>query len=400
MKLAKSLSIALASTGFCLLASGEAQSLTLEFDRQISEPGFGPGQIFVPQGIGVQPGTGNVFISDGRGIIPQEDGPPLFNPEVGNTVEVYSPSGEFLRTVATGVSGTQGEGIDEPADLKFSPITGNLYVGDVFNSEIDVYDPNTGEFINSFGSFSGQGEGDIFFGPGGMDFDAEGNLYVTDFSGDVINIYGGDVANDDLELIDVLGGLGDELGEYDGPAGLAISDTTGRRYVNDQFNNRIQVLDADNNPLFAFGSEGTAPGQFNEPIGIDTDEFDNIYVADSQNNRVQVFDSEGNLLTVFGEPVANPGPPAPGELPFSTDPADLEPGVFNWSGGLNYNDGEILVGDFFTGRVQVLNVLDRTEGEVGGGEGAATTPESSTIFGLALLGLGATFTKWKKAQAN
>ena len=393
MKLAKSLSFALASMGFFLLASEKAQSLTLEFDRQISEPGFGPGQIFVPQGIGVQPGTGNVFISDGRGIIPQEDAPPLFNPDVGNTVEVYSPDGEFLRTVGTGVSGTRGEGLDEPADLKFDPITGNLYVGDVFNSEIDVYDPNTGEFITSFGSFSGQGEGDIFFGPGGMDFDAEGNLYVTDFSGDVINVYGREG-----ELVEVLGGLGTELGEYDGPAGLAISNNTGRRYINDQFNNRIQVLDADNNPLFAFGTEGTAPGQFNEPIGIDVDEFENIYVADSQNNRVQVFDAEGNLLTIFGEPVAQPGPPAPGELPFSTDPADLEPGVFNWSGGLTYNNGEVLVGDFFTGRVQVLNVLDQTEGS--GGSGAATTPESSTIFGLALLGLGAAFTKLKKAKAN
>lgn len=396
MKLAKSLSVALASMGFCLVASGEAQSLTLEFDRQISEPGFGPGQIFVPQGIGVQPGTGNVFISDGRGIIPQEDGPPLFNPDVGNTVEVYSPDGTFLRTIATGVSGTQGEGIDEPADLKFDPITGNLYVGDVFNSEIDVYDPNTGEFVTSFGSFSGQGPGDIFFGPGGIEFDAEGNLYATDFSGDIINIYGRDG-----ELLNVIGGLGDELGEYDGPAGIAISETTGRRYINDQFNNRIQVLDSNDNPLFAFGSEGTAPGQLNEPIGIDVDEFDNIYVADSQNSRVQVFDSEGNLLTVYGEPVANPGPPAPGELPFSTDPADLEPGVFNWSAGMVYEDGEIFVGDFFTGRVQVLNVSDRTGAEVGGGAGgAATTPESSTIFGLALLGLGAAFTKWKKAKAS
>ena len=389
MKLAKSLPVTLATIGFLAIATDEARSLTLEFDRQISEPGFGPGQLFVPQGIGVQPGTGNVFVSDGRGIIPQEDGPPLFNPDVGNTVEVYSPSGEFLRTVGTGVSGTRGEGLDEPADLKFDPITGNMYVGDVFNSEIDVYDPNTGEFVFSFGSFSGQGEGDIFFGPGGMDFDAEGNLYVTDFSGDVINIYGRDG-----ELVDVIGGLGSELGQYDGPAGLAISENTGRRYINDQFNNRIQVLDADNNPLFAFGTEGTAPGQFNEPIGIDVDEFDNIYVADSQNNRVQVFDSEGNLLTIFGEPVAEPGPPAPGELPFSTNPADLQPGVFNWSGGLTYNDGEVLVGDFFTGRVQVLDVIERADT----GGGTATTPESSTIFGLALLGFGAVLCQRKKGR--
>ena len=150
---------------------------------------------------------------------------------------------------------------------------------------------------------------------------------------------------------------------------LLFLTTTGRRYINDQFNNRIQVLDADDNPLFAFGTEGTAPGQFNEPIGIDVDEFENIYVADSQNSRVQVFDSEGNLLTVFGEPVAEPGFLQHQEnylfrLTLPTSNQEYLIGVR----GLTYNDGEVLVGDFFTGRVQVLNVLDQTEGEVGGGD--------------------------------
>jgi DNA-binding beta-propeller fold protein YncE len=390
MKLIKYISLAFATAGVALIINPEqAQSLSLEFDRQIGEPGFEPGQLFVPQGIGVQPGTSNVFVSNGRGLNP--DG--SFNPDVGNRVDVFSSNGEYLRSVGTGVSGTRGEGIDEPADLKFDPITGNLYVGDVFNSEIDVYDPNTGDFVTSFGSFTGQAPGDIFFGPGGMDFDAEGNLYVTDFSGDQIKVYGREG-----DLINTIGILGSEPGDFDGPAGITISKTTGNLYINDQFNNRIQVLDPEGNPLFAFGTEGTAPGQFNEPIGIDLDEFGNIYVADSQNNRVQVFDSEGNLLTVFGEAVAQPGPPAPGELPFATDPADLEPGVFNWTGGLTYEDGEVYVGDFFTGRVQVLNVSNQTE--AGGGGETASTPESSTIFGLALLGLGAIFIQRKKLRIN
>ncbi|WP_198648542.1 scytonemin biosynthesis PEP-CTERM protein ScyF [Cyanothece sp. BG0011] len=336
IKIAKGLLVVLASVGFLEITSDEkVHALSLEFDRQIGTPGFGPGQLFVPQGIAVQPGTENVFVSNGRGLNP--DG--SFNPNLGNRIEVFSNDGMYLRSVGSGVSGSRGEGLDEPADIKFDPITGNVYVGDVFNSEIDVYNPNTGEFVTSFGSFSDQGPGDIFFGPGGMDFDAEGNLYVTDFSGDFVNIY-----NREGELVEVLGELGTELGQYNGPAGIAISQNTGNIYINDQFNNRIQVLDSDHNPLFAFGTEGTAPGQFNEPIGIDVDQFDNIYVADSQNNRIQVFDAQGNLLTIFGDPVAQPGPPMPGDLPFSTNPADLEPGVFNWTAGLTYVEGEIYVG--------------------------------------------------------
>jgi DNA-binding beta-propeller fold protein YncE len=385
MKLVKNVSLALASAGFMVLAAtAEAKAVSLTFDSQIGSPGFGPGELFVPQGVAQSNADGNIYVSNGRGINP-EDG--SFVPVVGNSVSVFSPDGEYLRAVGFGLTGEKGAGIDEPGDLKFDPISGNLYVADVFNSEIDVYNPESGEFVTSFGSFSGQGPGDLFFGPGGIDFDGQGNLHVTDFSADVVKVYGRDG-----ELVKTYGGLGTEPGQFDGPAGLAISETTGNIYINDQFNNRIQVLDSEENFLYAFGSEGTELGQFNEPIGIDVDEFDNIYVADSQNSRVQVFDKDGNFLTVFGEPVENAGPPGPGEPPIATNPADLEPGKFNWSGGLSYNDGKVFVGDFFTGRVQVLNVDKH--------DAAKKVPEPTTLLGLGVFALGAAATKLKKNKQS
>lgn len=379
MKFVTNLSLAFASAGFMVLAAtAEAKAINLTFDSQIGEPGFGPGQLFVPQGVAKSNADGNIYVSNGRGFDPGAG----FIPTFGNRVDVFSPDGTYLRAIGTGVQG-KGAGIDEPGDLKFDPISGNLYVADVFNSEIDVYNPENGEFVTSFGSFSGQGPGDLFFGPGGIDFDKQGNLHVTDFSADVIKVYGRDG-----ELVKTYGGLGNALGQFDGPAGLAISQNTGNIYINDQFNNRIQVLDSETNPLFAFGSKGIAPGQFSEPIGIGVDEFDNIYVADSQNSRVQVFDKDGNFLSVFGGPVENPGPPGPGELPFSTNPADLEPGKFNWSGGLSYNDSKVYVGDFFTGRVQVLNV-NRDED-------SKKVPEPATLLGLGVFALGAAAAKMRK----
>ncbi|MEB3218628.1 MAG: scytonemin biosynthesis PEP-CTERM protein ScyF [Nostocales cyanobacterium 94392] len=380
MKFVTNLSLAFASAGFMVLAAtAEAKAINLTFDSQIGSPGFGPGELFVPQGLAKRNADGNIYVSNGRGFDPSTN---TFLPTVGNRVDVFSPDGTYLRAIGTGVQG-KGAGLDEPADLKFDPISGNLYVGDVFNSEIDVYNPDNGEFITSFGSFSGQGPGDIFFGPGGMDFDNQGNLHVTDFSGDVVKVYGRNG-----ELVKTYGSFGSEPGQYDGPAGITISNTTGNIYINDQFNNRIQVLDSEQNFLYAFGTEGTAPGQFNEPIGIDVDEFDNIYVADSQNNRVQVFDKDGNFLSVFGGPVENAGPPGPGELPFSTNPADLEPGKFNWSGGLSYSDNKLYVGDFFTGRVQVLNV-NRDED-------SKKVPEPTALLGLGVFALGGVATKMRK----
>ena len=374
----KNLSIVIASAGFIVLAAtaqANAQSntdITLEYDSRIGSPGFAPGELFVPQGIGVQDETGNLFVSNGRGLNP--DG--TFNPAVGNRVEVFDSEGNYLRSVGSGRQGS-GQGFDEPADIQFDPLTGNMHVGDVFNSEIDVYNPNTGEFIRSYGSFDGPVEGRLFFGPGGMSFDKDGNLYVSDFSADYIKVY-----DREGELSKTIGEPGSELGQFVGPAGLRISENTGNIYVTDQYNNRVQVLDPQGEPLFAFGSAGSGEGQFAQPIGIEVDEYENIYVADSQNSRVQAFDKEGNFLTSYGEPTTTPSgevvpPPALGSPPFG-DPIDLSPGKFNWTAGLHYDDDKLYVGDFFQGNVQVVDVV-RTE----------PVPEPSQVLGIAVLGAGA-----------
>lgn len=388
MKLFQSSLIA-TTVGFAILAAAsEAQAITLEFDSTVGSPGFGPGELFVPQGVGVGP-EGNIYVANGRGFDPETG---EVSPFVGNRIDVFSPSGDYLRAISGG--GTAPGQLDEPGAIKFDPTSGNLYVGDVFNSEIDIYEPLTGEFVSSFGSFSGQVADRPFFGPGGFDFDAKGDIYVPDFSGDVIKVY--DSAG---ELTQTIGTSGSEPGQFLGPAAVGVSDKTGRLYVNDQFNNRVQVLDPNGEFLFSFGTEGTEPGQFNEPIGLDLDEFDNVYIADSQNGRVQVFDAEGNFLTQFGEPARTPDgqivpPPALGGPPFG-DPLVLAPGVFNWTAGLEYDEGKVYVGDFFQGRVQVLSVKDAGLNQP---DGAAAVPEPGVLLALAALGLWGTISLTQKRR--
>lgn len=378
MSLLKKLSITLASAGLLTLATiGEAEAVTLKYESSIGRPATfvdgdvpgTPGTLAVPQGIAVQDSTGEIYISNGRGI---------------DRVDIFDSQGNYLRSI--GSTGSGAGQFDEPADVKFNPITGDIYVGDVYNSRINVFDAQ-GNYKTSFGSFSGPVEGRLFFGPGGMDFDKNGNLYVTDFSADVIKVY-----NSEGTLIKTIGSSGSGDGQFSGPAGLTISEKTGRIYVNDQYNGRIQVLDADGNFLFAFGSTGSEPGQFREPIGIDLDEYENIYVADSQNSRVQVFDKNGNFLTSYGEPARNAegevvSPPANGGNSPYGDPLDLSAGTFNWTAGLHYDDGKVYVGDFFQGRVQVLSV-----------EGAAPVPEPGSILGLGVVGVGASVVRFRRKR--
>ncbi|MEH2170849.1 MAG: scytonemin biosynthesis PEP-CTERM protein ScyF [Nostoc sp.] len=383
MGLVKNLSIGILGTGFMVLATAaQAKAVTLTYDRSIGSPGFGPGQLFVPQGIAVD-SQGNTLISNGRGVNP--DGTPNYN--LGDKIEKFSPSGEYIGAIGSG--GTGPGQFDEPTTVDFNPVTGDLYAGDVYNNRINQFDPQ-GNFIRSFanGDFTPRVNDRIFFGPSGVTFDKTGNVYVGDFNGERILKF-----TPDGKQIGVIGGtLGTALGETQGVAGIRISPVSGNIFLADQYNNRVQVLDPNGKALYAFGSAGSGPGQLLQPIGIEVDDQENVYVADSINSRVQVFDKNGNFLTSYGQPALDASgnlvpPPGLTDPPFG-NPLDLTPGRFNWTGGTSLKDGKLYVGDFFQGRVQVLNV-----------QGTRKVPEPSSALGLALLGFGAaTVTLRKRGQ--
>ncbi|GAB1544205.1 hypothetical protein NUACC21_68810 [Scytonema sp. NUACC21] len=353
MELVKSLSMAMVSGALMVLATAtQAKSSTLTYERSIGSPGIEAGNLFLPQGIDVQQGTGNVFISD----------------SANNRVSVFDQNGNFVNTI--GSLGSRPGQFNQTADLAFDKLTGNLYVGDVYNSEIDVFDANR-NYLKSFGKFGPQTDRP-FFGPGGVAFDASGNFYVNDYTADTIQVF-----DRDGNVIKTIGSSGNAPGQFLGPSGLSISEQSGNIYVTDFLNNRIQVLNPQGEPILVFGELGNGPGQFNSPVAIEVDDEENIYVGDALNNRVQVFDKNGNYLSEFGTPVpnANPEPLPPGQpLP--------EPGQFNWTVGAHFNDGKLYVSDFYNSRVQVLKV--------------SKVPEPASILGLAFVGIGAVTLKLKR----
>jgi DNA-binding beta-propeller fold protein YncE len=80
----------------------------------------------------------------------------------------------------------------------------------------------------------------------------------------------------DGKFIRTWGKAGKGQGEFDTPHSIAL-DSTGRVFVADRANNRIQVFDADGN----FVAEWK---QFGRPSGVFIDKNDAIYVADSQSD--------------------------------------------------------------------------------------------------------------------
>ena len=61
-------------------------------------------------------------------------------------------------------------------------------------------------------------------------------------------------------------------------------------------NARVAKFDKSGMFVKAWGSRGNAPGQFSGPHGIATDRSGRVYVADRTNHRIQIFDGDGAFL--------------------------------------------------------------------------------------------------------
>ncbi len=97
-------------------------------------------------------------------------------------------------------------------------------------------------------------------------------------------------------------GAGTAPGQFNEPVG-AIVDAAGNLYVSEHENHRVQkfrvtqVNGAWNvEVLKIWGSGGSAPGQFNTPYCVTLDPAGNVWVADGYNSRVQKFTPNGDLL--------------------------------------------------------------------------------------------------------
>jgi DNA-binding beta-propeller fold protein YncE len=95
------------------------------------------------------------------------------------------------------------------------------------------------------------------------------------------------------------------------PRGLAL-DASGKLYIADSKNNRVQVQDASGKVLRAIGGvEGSANGQFREDCGLALAKDGRLVVADTFHTldpkgglpwgRVQVFSPEGKFKLAFGD---------------------------------------------------------------------------------------------------
>jgi DNA-binding beta-propeller fold protein YncE len=199
------------------------------------------------------------------------------------------------------ILGTDGPGVLINPRGVTSDAQGRIYVSDVSQNRIVVYDEN-GRFQLAMGL---QGQLDK---PVGVAInEALKRMYVVSTGSTAtqthkVTVFDSGTGN----LLFEFGGRGIADGQLNFPTNIAV-DASGKVYVMDSFNFRVQIFDADGKFLSKFGGIGAGFGQFSKPKGIGVDSEGHIYVSDAAFNNVQIFDQEGKLLLFFGEMGSRPG---------------------------------------------------------------------------------------------
>jgi DNA-binding beta-propeller fold protein YncE len=129
-------------------------------------------------------------------------------------------------------------------------------------------------------------------------YDPEHHVWVINDSRQVIYEF----SNDGKQLLKTLGET-DKTGEdethFGQPQDLAFLPDGSIVIADGLRNARVVKLDKTGKFIKAWGSRGNADGQFSGPHGIATDKSGKIYVADRGNHRVQVFDADGRHLDTW-----------------------------------------------------------------------------------------------------
>jgi DNA-binding beta-propeller fold protein YncE len=165
--------------------------------------------------------------------------------------------------------------------------TGNVWVADSLNNRIQKFDPQ-GHFLGQFGT-GGTGEGQ-FTEPWSVAVDRDGFIYVADTWNHRIQKF-----DPTFKFVTMWGQPGaNNPGPLDffGPRDIVIA-ADGTLWITDTGNQRLLHFTKDGQPLDTYGSGGSDPGQFSEPVGLAADSAGDLVVADAWNGRVQVLPASG-----------------------------------------------------------------------------------------------------------
>jgi DNA-binding beta-propeller fold protein YncE len=172
-------------------------------------------------------------------------------------------------------------GLDQPTGLAFDSTQQRLYVVNTRKHQVLAFD-RQGQLLFDFGT-RGAGAGEFNYPTLIWSDQKTGKLWVTDSLNFRIQHF-----TATGKFISKLASVGDATGNLARPKGVA-TDSFGHVYVMDALHNSMQIFNQGGDFLLYVGEQGRTIGQFWLPVGVYIDGSNRIFVADSFNNRVQVF---------------------------------------------------------------------------------------------------------------
>jgi hypothetical protein len=237
------------------------------------------------------------FVTGGKEIIKRLDKPygiaiqdgRIFVCDTNQTVMVF----DLNKKTFEPLQGAQGRGkLVQPINISIDK-DGNKYVSDPVRGQVVMFDKND-FYVREFGT-SGEWKP--------VDAVAyEGKLYVADIKNGEVKVFNLETG----ELVQKLGRQGEKTDWLAMPTNLAF-DSQGFLYVSDTGRFQIIKLDRDGNLRDTIGSLGSQLGAFARPRGITFDREDRLYAVDAAFDTIQIFAKDGQLLFFFGKAGYKPG---------------------------------------------------------------------------------------------
>lgn len=310
--------------------AGDVSTLAGLFGVQGSGDGVGTAARFSqPRGVACD-ASGNLYVADTE----------------NSTIRKVSPSG--VVTTLAGTAGAIGhsDGVWTSARFRYPSAlaidgTGNVYVADTGNATIRKITPagvvtTLAGTAGTTGSYDGMGTLASFDSPQGIDVDALGNVYVTEFNRHTVRKV---TPNGMVTTIAGMSGISGDIdgagfnARFSSPLGIAV-DAAGNIYVADTGNYVIRKISSTGavstfagSVLTGVSADGVAAWSVVlNPRGVATDGAGNVYVSDVGVIR---------KITPMGEVVTLAG-------------SNIEQGGADGSGrGIGYADGTGAVARFY-----------------------------------------------------
>jgi DNA-binding beta-propeller fold protein YncE len=217
-----------------------------------------------------------------------------------HAIYIFSNDGsQHLQTIGTpNVSGADDTHLNRPTFIAWGP-DGSFYVADGYNgTRVAKFDQN-GNFLLDFGQ---AGEAGSETRPGYMN-----NVHGVAVDVNTGRVFVNDRANHRIQIFDADGNYLSEWKINVSPSSLHFIEINddGHAVVFDRNTHKMVKYDLEGRLIYAWGTIGTFPGTLWGVHGIATDQEGNLYVAEVDSGRFQKFRPRvgANPATLIGKPI-------------------------------------------------------------------------------------------------